>query len=227
MKKCKKHGELKESEIYLRKDGRPSECRLCIRERDRLKNIKRINRVKNTTFLQDLKLEKICKRHGILSKEQIYVDKKYGYLSCKKCKSLSRKLSVQRYKAKNTYVEKSCEIHGALSFDNIYICKSDYPICRSCYYEKRHLKRHGLDRQSYLELLESQDNVCKICGGLETKRKPGSEQMRRMSVDHNHKTGEIRGILCSKCNTMIGLSLERPDVLRKAAVYIETGGLIL
>lgn len=42
-----------------------------------------------------------------------------------------------------------------------------------------------------------------------------------LSVDHCHKTNKIRGLLCSSCNFMIGLSKDSPIILRKAADYLE------
>ena len=44
---------------------------------------------------------------------------------------------------------------------------------------------------------------------------------RRLSVDHDHKTGKIRGLLCGNCNLMIGYARENLDIMHKAALYIE------
>lgn len=52
---------------------------------------------------------------------------------------------------------------------------------------------YGMTLDEYYELLERQGNVCAICG------KP--PKSKRLSVDHNHKTGKVRGLLCTKCNS--------------------------
>lgn len=67
------------------------------------------------------------------------------------------------------------------------------------------LKLYGLTDEEYEERLAGQGGVCAVC-----KRPPGKH--KRLCVDHNHETGEIRGLLCLRCNAHIsalGDSLER------------------
>ncbi len=78
---------------------------------------------------------------------------------------------------------------------------------------KRKLKRDGLDVPTY-ELLVSRG--CAICGGPPTGSGRGSYMF-----DHNHKTGKFRGLLCSQCNTGIGLFRDNPDLLLKAIAYLK------
>src|SRR5438105_9932161 len=58
-------------------------------------------------------------------------------------------------------------------------------------------KKFGITQAEYDQMFEEQDGVCKIC------RKPESRICRgilcRLAVDHDHKTGKVRGLLCSKC----------------------------
>lgn len=56
--------------------------------------------------------------------------------------------------------------------------------------------RHGISLAQYEEILKSQNGCCKIC-----KKERGD---KRLHLDHDHKTGEIRGILCNTCNTKLG-----------------------
>lgn len=58
--------------------------------------------------------------------------------------------------------------------------------------------KYGITRNEYLKILESQDFKCAICG------KPQSEHSRNFALDHNHKSGKIRGIVCDGCNYGIG-----------------------
>ena len=56
---------------------------------------------------------------------------------------------------------------------------------------------HGISTQDYMRLLASQNGVCAICG------KP-CRTGHRLSIDHDHKTGKIRGLLCGSCNLFVG-----------------------
>ena len=76
------------------------------------------------------------------------------------------------------------------------------------------LKRYGITLEEYNTMYDTQKGVCKICS------EPSSVQ-RRLHVDHNHKTGEVRGLLCYHCNLMLGLARDNAETLKKAAQYIE------
>ena len=90
--------------------------------------------------------------------------------------------------------------------------------CQRSYNRERRLKlEFGLSWDDYDLLLICQDGRCAICGGK--PRKYG------LAVDHDHKTGEIRGLLCSRCNhRMLGAANDDPARLRKAADYLEEFG---
>lgn len=68
------------------------------------------------------------------------------------------------------------------------------------------------------ELGQRQGNVCAICGKPETVKRKGTT--KRLSIDHNHKTGEIRGLLCSRCNMKLGV-LENVEFVEKANLYLK------
>jgi hypothetical protein len=64
-------------------------------------------------------------------------------------------------------------------------------------------------------MLEQQNGVCAICHGNCTTWKA-------LSVDHDHRTGKVRGLLCQTCNTGIGALDDSPDLLRRALEYLES-----
>jgi hypothetical protein len=72
-------------------------------------------------------------------------------------------------------------------------------------------RRFGISIAEYNEILEKQNGCCAICGIHQSKLN------KSLFVDHNHKTGKIRGLLCFKCNISLG-HLE--DVLQNAVNYI-------
>lgn len=68
-------------------------------------------------------------------------------------------------------------------------------------------------------MLVSQNGGCAICGSPETRIVKGT--LNSLVVDHNHETGVIRGLLCALCNTALGKFHDDPDLLRRAAEYLE------
>lgn len=77
------------------------------------------------------------------------------------------------------------------------------------------LKRnYGIGIDEYNSMLLSQEYGCAICGVHNDSLK------RNLAVDHNHDTGQIRGLLCHGCNTGIGLFKENPEMLRRSIDYL-------
>ncbi len=114
--------------------------------------------------------------------------------------------------------------------------KLDY-YCKKCRTEinneyKNHVKKlkeinnysifksyYGITIEEYDKMLEEQNTVCWICGSKEiAKNKYGN--IKKLAIDHNHKTGKIRGCLCTKCNIGLGYFKDNPLVLIKAAKYL-------
>ena len=81
------------------------------------------------------------------------------------------------------------------------------------------LKKLGVSFSEYTALLELQSGVCAICGNPETK-KSAKGTTRSLSVDHDHITGEIRGLLCSACNIAIGYMNDSVERLNSAIQYL-------
>lgn len=80
-------------------------------------------------------------------------------------------------------------------------------------HETRVMSTYGLATGEYDTLFQSQGGRCAICQG--TRR-------QRLSVDHCHKTGLVRGLLCRMCNgRLLTSARDRPEVLRAAADYLE------
>jgi len=89
--------------------------------------------------------------------------------------------------------------------------------------KERKYKRFGMTRESYKAMLAVQGGGCAICGRVHS----GHKGHKRLHIDHDHKVQEtygilvVRGILCSRCNTTLGLLQDDPATLRKAAEYLE------
>jgi len=96
------------------------------------------------------------------------------------------------------------------------------PDCAQKYYEqnkekirKYNLKKYDITIEDYNKLLKKQGGVCAIC------RIKRNGKLKSLVVDHNHKTGKVRALLCYKCNSMIGFSNEDISTLKKAIKYLE------
>ena len=82
--------------------------------------------------------------------------------------------------------------------------------------------RYGISEEQYLALLNQTNGACHCCGRTEFKGKG-----KRLYVDHCHKTGEIRGLLCHSCNTAIGHLSDTLAGVLQAVVYLAKRGLDL
>ena len=75
------------------------------------------------------------------------------------------------------------------------------------------LKKYGITIQQELNMLEAQGNKCAICD------KP-LNSLTEAHIDHNHRTGKVRGILCGNCNRAIGLLRDNPSNTLRATMYL-------
>lgn len=84
---------------------------------------------------------------------------------------------------------------------------------------RRHLKvSFGITIEKYEHLFTIQNGRCAICGKQETAVL--KEKVIRLAVDHNHQTGKIRGLLCGRCNTALGLFQNNINILKQAIDYL-------
>ena len=84
------------------------------------------------------------------------------------------------------------------------------------------LSRYGISTSDYEEMLKEQNNSCACCGitvdTLLTKYPKSFHGS--LVVDHDHETGKVRELLCSKCNTLVGYLEKRKELIPKAYEYI-------
>jgi len=83
--------------------------------------------------------------------------------------------------------------------------------------EGRILKTYNISLEELSEMIDSQRGCCKICG----KSLIDPDSNRNYDIDHNHETGKVRGLLCTKCNTALGLMFEDIKALEAMITYIK------
>ena len=106
-----------------------------------------------------------------------------------------------------------------LRWDDYRKGKDIPPQCRPCRSQTAHntrIKREfGIDFDEYQRLLELQGGACAIC--------LAQPVTTRLAIDHDHISGEIRGLLCSRCNNeLLGAAHDSIDILRRAVDYLES-----
>jgi hypothetical protein len=95
---------------------------------------------------------------------------------------------------------------------------------RPDYHLARNLKqRYGISLDEYHSHITNQNFACAICE-VELSTALAYKAKRAVVVDHNHETGEVRGVLCSKCNLVLGHARENTTILYKAIVYLSERG---
>lgn len=126
----------------------------------------------------------------------------------------------------------SCDIEKSISaFEKQKNRPNPRKKCKDCRYKERDLEKERLRHRQYMKERRKADPVsvrinwerstygaakedigvesCMIC-----------ESVERLCIDHDHTTGEVRGILCSKCNTGLGFFRDNPQLLHKASSYL-------
>jgi hypothetical protein len=133
---------------------------------------------------------------------------------------IKRCSTCHRFKALTDFYKRGKRVDDLQSPAN-FTCQ-----CKTCHAERTrlayhkkggrkkqtvYLKRYGLDVAGFNKLLNNQDCKCGIC-----KQKIEAT----LCVDHDHKTGKVRGLLCKTCNSAIGLLADNPEYLANAIRYL-------
>ena len=112
---------------------------------------------------------------------------------------------------------KECsKCHGVYPVSNFYV-NQDRPTscCKGCTKEKRDNtrlpQRYGITNEQYNKMIEVQENCCGVCG-----KQGGTTKSTKLHIDHDHKTGKVRGLLCVGCNMLVGF-VEKNEVTTAAA----------
>lgn len=153
------------------------------------------------------KIIKNCLIHGLLTKKQvyIYINKKYpnrNFIFCRQCRII--------YKRK-WRKENPCKVEKEQ--------KNQRKLERLR--TKKLKTRYGLSLDDDEKMLIDQNGVCAICNEKETVIDFRYNKLRRLSIDHCHKTGKVRSLLCSRCNTVIGLIKESDFIINNIKNYLE------
>jgi hypothetical protein len=84
-------------------------------------------------------------------------------------------------------------------------------------------RKYGLSKSDYDTLISLQDNKCKICYVEFTNE----SRVSGPNVDHNHESGDIRGLLCRQCNSGLGMFMDNQELLNNAIKYLQESTICL
>lgn len=214
MKECKKCGKLKSLKLFYNdkksKDGKCWRCKECMNE---------------VTYRN---YQKKCKPKKDWSTD-------IGFKICHKC---LEKKSISEFNLHHATKNKNKDgLRGECRDCQKAHSKEHYQKVKDIWNAKREKHRHdpkeqkkqhhyhlkkkfGISGSDYDAMLGKQDGKCAICG----TDKPwiNGKIIKNFAVDHDHVTGEIRSLLCAKCNQGLGNFVDSPILLRKAAEYLES-----
>jgi len=140
---------------------------------------------------------------------------------CSKCVSSYRnkRLDSQIF---NEIGEKFCPYCNRFLNTDKFIKKGKQKTGFSTACSKCHnLKEFGINSLDYENLLTLQNNVCAICKLPETAKDKHKETVRQLAVDHCHESGDVRGLLCTNCNIMLGQAKDNINILQNAIDYLK------
>ena len=82
------------------------------------------------------------------------------------------------------------------------------------------MRRYGISENDYKNMFDSQNGCCAVCGTNRPVPSKYKGSPQRLAVDHCHKTGKIRGLLCFSCNRALGYLKDDVSLLKRAVEYL-------
>ncbi len=147
---------------------------------------------------------------------------------CSKCgenKPISEFRSVP---ARTRY--RNGSVHGTRPSERFCYCRPCWREIKKAYRKRKpetasnrrqRIKNYGLTEADYEAMEKSQDGLCAICRQAETFKHPRAKKVSALAIDHDHKTGKVRGLLCCRCNWILGSAEDDVNLLREAVAYLE------
>lgn len=234
MKRCKECKLEKGKESFVEdiryKDGLYPTCRDCLESKyteENLAKLKTCEKCHEDKPLMDFKrkfksltgFDKYCKS-CVKSKEDVRKRKK-PLVSVADTKKYLEQLKISKIKFECKTCEKVGEIdefYHKRDFGRVYIVTTR---CRECEKFSKTLKEFGLSREQFNKMMEEQNHCCKICEiPIDKYRKQSYRNY--FAVDHCHNNGQVRGLLCDKCNRALGFFKDDIENLKRAITYLSS-----
>lgn len=82
--------------------------------------------------------------------------------------------------------------------------------CKECTYISHVCRTYKISMEVYLQMVERAEGLCEMCGVMP----------KRLVVDHDHDTDEVRGLICDRCNHFLGMIETKPSITSQAETYL-------
>ncbi len=175
-----------------------------------------------------------CKIHGEMDTANAYECKNPNGTIRLRCKECARIQAIKRYGTErqvaidraSEWKKNNRELINARVKQDRALNPIKYRKWANDHYNKnpeKYLDRtiswnRGITKEEYYEIIKSQNNLCAICNQPEARLFKG--KLMRLCLDHDHKTGAIRSLLCHACNTGIGKFKDSIELLQSAIAYL-------
>lgn len=161
-----------------------------------------------------------CKRGHEFTDENTYVTK-VGIRQCKACRKETMRLrregtQVGYANSRKTHCPKGHEYTAENTILSTNSAGNPRRWCKACEkanQARQRVKRYGITVKEYAQMVFDHGGKCAICT---------REFSRTPHIDHNHSTGQVRGLLCYSCNSAIGNLQEDIQILKNAIAYLES-----
>lgn len=162
--------------------------------------------------MDNIKICTKCKKSFPISRDYFYYSSshKYGLHNiCIECMKEIAKKNHKKRKLKEKIREKNFDVKY---YDNNYTKK---------YFREHRLKKYNgkFSIKDHKQMYEKQDGKCAICGNVDYR--DGKFGTLKLNVDHCHKTKQVRELLCTRCNLLLGYTKDNTLILAKALKYLQ------
>lgn len=192
-KTCHRCGETKPLSYFGRysADGINGICKKCSRRKQM--ELEKANRTRITREGIDEAAPKTCARcKETKTRGDFFIDRAKKHGVCSNCKVCATKTAMEKYERDKV----------KLNLARMDAATKD---------------RYGITTEEKRALAAYQENVCAVCGSADTQNQKYGDWF----VDHNHETGEIRGLLCALCNFALGNVRDSKAILLAMISYLE------
>lgn len=152
---------------------------------------------------------------------------KFRFILCNACATIGRYCpTCETYKLFAEFGKDSHRPNGVRTYCKPCDCARHKGIHNPVKLRAHKLKvRFNLTQGQYDKMFLVQGGVCAICKKPETRMDNTGERVRALAVDHDHKTGIVRQLLCGSCNYIIGCAKDDADLLQSASEYLRRNSI--